>query len=167
VRSRKNPAIIPEIRDGFATADPIMKARRIQDVIRASRGRIGRCVANADRLQALNRTLFEVLPAPLHRHVQAVRIEGSTLVLKSDSSAWQAKLRFQLPQIKRLLRQRLDLPIRRIETGVLPRREIRQPAPRQAQMSAGAGATLERAALAMDDVELRAALQRLARHGKR
>jgi len=167
VRSRKNPAIIPEIRDGFAAADPIMKARRIEDVIRASRGRMGRCVANADRLQELNRSLFEILPAPLHRHVQAVRMDGSTLVLKSDSSAWQAKLRFQLPQIKRLLRQRLNVPIRRIETGVLPGREIRQRVPRRARMSAGAGAALERAALAMDDVELRAALQRLARHGRR
>jgi len=144
-----------------------MKARPIQDVIRASRGRIAAYAVESERLRKLNRALFEVLPAPMHEHVQAVRLSGTTLVLKSDSPAWQAKLRFQLPQIKRLIRQRMQIPLQRIETGVMPRQESRTRTPRPARMSREAGAVLERAALSMEDTDLRAALQRLARHGRR
>ena len=167
MRSRKNPAIIPENTRSFATVEYSMKARLIQDVIRASRGRIAAYATESDRLRKLNRTLFEVLPAPLHEHVQAVRLSGTTLVLKSDSPTWQAKLRFQLPQIKRLIRQRMQIPLQRIETGVLPRQERRTRTPRPAHMSREAGAVLERAALSIDDTELSAALRRLARHGRR
>ena len=144
-----------------------MKARPIQDVIRASRGRMAVYAAECAQLRKLNQTLFEVLPAPLHEHVQAVRLSGATLVLKSDSPTWHAKLRFQLPQIKRLIRQRTQIPVQRIEIGVLPRQESRMRTPRPAHMSREAGALLERAALSMDDPNLRAALQRLARHGRR
>ena len=97
-------------------------------------------------------------------HLQLVALEQDRVAIWADSPAWRSRLHYQLPQIKRVLREQLGLNVTRIDTGVLPAGERLERPRRRAVLSAKAAENLQRAAGSIEDPQLRAALTRLAAH---
>jgi hypothetical protein len=145
-----------------------MSARRLKNILSDPRGRIGQLQERSDQLARLNRRLYEILPPPLHEHVRLVAVSEERVVLRADSPAWLTRLRFQLPQVRRLLREILGLQARRVEIGVMRRLYTPQRVERHALAISPQGRrTLEQAADASDDEALASALRRLASRGCR
>lgn len=145
----------------------VMPARRLEHILGDPRGRLGRLRERAERLSALNRRLYEILPPPLHEHVRLVAADAERVVLRAGSAAWLTRLRFQLPQVRRLLREVLGLPARRVEIGVMHR--LYTPAHnarRATALSPASRRALEHAATVSGDPALAAALRRLASRGR-
>lgn len=119
-------------------------------------------------LRRLTAAIRDALPPPLARHCLAANLDGDTLVLSCDSTAWAAKLRYQLPQLLQALQGRTNLPaIRQIRVRVQPRREPVRPAvQRRATLSEHSAAVITSVADATTDPALKAALRRLGRHAK-
>lgn len=144
-----------------------MTARRLDQILSDTHGSLNRLQLEAQRLAALNRRLYELLPAPLHEHVRLVAAEPDRVALRASSAAWLTRLRFQLPQVKRLLRESLGLKARRVEIAVL--RRSFAPAPTRTQLpsvSTLASRYLDDAADLSGDDELAQALRRLAARGR-
>lgn len=116
-------------------------------------------------------TLFlrDRLPPSLAAQCQAANIESTTLTIAVGSSAWAAKLRYQLPALAAELKERNDLPpIEMIRIRVHPLRLEPTPRPlHRSPMSAAAAALISQVADHTTDSALREALRRLARHACR
>ncbi len=145
-----------------------MTARRLHQILSDRHSGLNRLQVEAERLATLNRRLYELLPPPLHEHVRLVAAGPDRVALRASSAAWLTRLRFQLPQVKRLLRESLGMKARRVEIAVLHRSFAPAVPPREALgMSAAARRSLERAADISGDEELARALRRLASRGRK
>ncbi len=54
-------------------------------------------------LQQIDHQLGQLLPPTMAVHIQVANFREGCLVLQADSSAWQARLRFQVPQLQQQL----------------------------------------------------------------
>ena len=121
----------------------------------------------ATRLGELNCTLLACLPAALAPHVQLATVRDGCLVLHAEGSTWAAQLRFKAPQILEKLRALPDFSsvqsvrVRNVAKG----NQSRVPVRRALMSQVGADA-LRLQATCTDDDRLRAALERLAQHGR-
>ncbi len=107
-----------------------------------------------------------LLAEPLRSHIQLAVIRGDTVVLTADSSAWAAKMRYQVPDLHRQMAKISDFSeIRTIRVKVTKSSSAQQqPLPRKAlPISAPAASELQRRALSVDDPALKDALLRLAK----
>jgi len=128
---------------------------------------LGRLGAELDRQQRLLAAVRELLPPPLDEHCNAARLAGERLTLETQASAWATRLRFLAPQLLRRLRVRWPRlrEIRvRVRPAERPRPARRRPPPR---LPAASARLLLEAAAAIEDPDLRAALERLGRSGRR
>ena len=114
-----------------------------------------------ERLLARLRT---ELPEPLASHCVAAALKGSTLSLLVDSPVWNARLRFQSPEL--LSRLRSDFPgLANIQVAVARPAEIRPRPSRHRPLthSPQAASIVEQASAGISDPALSEALRRLAR----
>jgi hypothetical protein len=146
------------------TATALMRPRSVEEILRTSTARSGGLRARAELLATLSDRLRRLLPQPLATHLQLVALEQDRVAIWADSPVWRSRLHYQLPQIKRVLREQLGLNVTRVDTGVLPAGERLERPRRRAVLSAEAAANLQRAAGSIDDPQLSAALTRLAAH---
>ncbi len=117
-------------------------------------------------LQRVTKILRGALGNPLAEHCQAANLDGTTLVISTDSSAWAAKLRYCLTTLLSQLQDRSDLPaIEQLRIRILPG-NVSPPAPaaRRLAISSEAAAVISHVAENTTDPQLQAALRRLARH---
>jgi len=132
----------------------------------SSEGALGRTLARAASLRALDRLLRACLDPPLSDHCRAAGVRSGRLLLQADSPAWGARLRYAGPRLLACLRQRSDYDLAEVTIRVEPANE---PTPVQRpplRLSADSAELLRATAETIPDAELRAALQRLARHGQ-
>jgi hypothetical protein len=115
-------------------------------------------------LSQITTAIRNALPKPLSIHCQAANVDDNTLVIGCDSPIWAAKLRYQLPQVLRLLNDHPDLPrFSQIQVRVQPfEKGITQPLHRRLIMPKHIGALITSVADCIDDPKLRTALRRLS-----
>ena len=120
----------------------------------------------ANRLGELNRTLLACIPTELAAHVRLATVRDGCLVVQADGSTWAGQLRFKAPQILEKLQSLAEFrDIRSVR--VRNAATISPPAVQPRAVMSGAGANaLRRQAEETSDARLRAALERLARHGE-
>jgi hypothetical protein len=123
-------------------------------------------LGQVQRLRRLTGVLRRALPEPLAAHCVAANLDGDTLVVGCDSSAWAAKLRYHLPTLLARLQDLPETPaLSHIRIRVQPLREPpRRAAPRRARLSVHNAELLAAMADGTADPALKAALLRLSRH---
>lgn len=122
----------------------------------------------ADHIAALDRRLKTCLSGPLAAHVRLATVRDGCLVMQADSPAWASELRFRTPEILAAVGEQSGFEaIRslRIRTRTDP--EPAERVPEKARLSEDAAATLRAHASSIEDPDVRAALLKIARHGKR
>ena len=119
-------------------------------------------------LRRVSDSLHKALPEPLASHCIAANIDGDTLVVGCDSSAWSAKLRYLIPQLLERLKTQADLPLfKQIRVRVQPLNpEPFHTTTRRPQLSEHSAALITSIADSTADPALKAALHRLSQHVK-
>jgi hypothetical protein len=120
--------------------------------------------------QNISSRVRNLLEEPLRSHVQLGAIRDGTLVLTADSSAWAAKLRYQIPKLHRQMAKHSEFSnIQTIRVKVKKSSTERHLGKsRQAlPMSRSTAEGLQRQAEALDDPALKNALLRLAERQRR
>jgi hypothetical protein len=119
-------------------------------------------------LRRITDTLRKALVEPLASHCIAANIDGETLVVGCDTSAWAAKLRFQIPQLLDRLKAETDLQsLRQIRIRVQPlNKEPSRTTKRRFRLSEHSAALIASIADNTADPELKAALRRLSQRTK-
>lgn len=56
-------------------------------------------IAQAKRLQYLNKVLSSVLEASLSQHCHLSKVDGNTMTIAVDSPTWATRLRYDIPEI--------------------------------------------------------------------
>ena len=119
-------------------------------------------------LRRVSDYLRKALPEPLASHCIAANIDGDTLVVGCDSSAWAAKLRFLIPQLFERLKAQTDFPLL---TQIRVRVQPLNPEPfhttiRRFHISDHSAALIDSTAESTTDPALKAALRRLSQRVK-
>lgn len=104
-----------------------------------------------------------MLPPRLRQHVVLANVRGDTAVMVADSAAWATQLRYLQHAVLERLRERHDLPVRRLAVRIAPAREHPPPST-TAPVRLPASSARHLAALAEDEADpsLAAALRRLS-----
>jgi hypothetical protein len=130
---------------------------------------IGKLVAHAQRIKLVQDTLNEHLPPPSRNHCRATSFQNNLLIISASSNAWATRARYLAPDLSRLLQERLALatpPTIRIRVALPPQTTAIHEGRPRFTLSRESAECLRSAAEATTDIELRLALQRLARHVK-
>jgi len=107
-----------------------------------------------------------LLPQPLDLHCLSAQRREGRLILHAGSSAWASRLRYFSRDLRIRLRDK-GVPVQKIEVRVLIGNPRKTPPPRRARTLSSDNAELIGAvAEGIGDPDLRAALQRLSRHGR-
>jgi len=127
---------------------------------------IGTLLSRVRLLRRYTAALRGGLPPSLAAQCQAANLDGTNLVIAVSSSAWAAKLRYQLTAVLGHLKTCDDLPpVDALRIRIQPLRL--EPATRpvsRAPLSAETATVIRHVADNTTDPALRAALQRLVRH---
>ncbi|MFQ5488044.1 MAG: DUF721 domain-containing protein [Gammaproteobacteria bacterium] len=146
-------------------------ARPFRQLLHDHGGAFGRLRERCEQLKQLDRLVRKHLPEALREHCRVANLRDGELVLQTESPAWSAMLRYQLPSLLKRL-QAVDgiPPLHHIRLTVMPASgavQLRRQQPvmplRMAPATALLIATL---AESLEDAALRASLLRLARHGR-
>lgn len=133
---------------------------------RPRQGRLADLLAQAQQLNRLNQMLRAYLPPPLHEHASLVRLDPDAWVVQTDSPAWAVRLRYQLPQLRQPLSDRLGIAVPPPQIRIVPEAAPYTPPPRRMIITEQAAQTLEAAAREFSDPHLSAAVLRLAEHAR-
>ena len=121
----------------------------------------------AHRLRELNESLMSCVPPSLVQHVRLATVRDGCLVLQAEGSTWAAQLRFKTPEILEKLQAHPEFrEVRSVRVRNVVEPRPKTVAPQRRHMSREAAATLRHEAQCTTDGKLRAALERLARHGR-
>jgi hypothetical protein len=118
--------------------------------------------AHAKALDALDRTLRQILPDPLRRHCCLADLRAGRLVFLARSPVWAAKLRMQQNALLAEARKVAGTPIGKFTVKVAPLPPVPPEQIRRKPLSHTAAEHLKAAAHSVADPELRAAYLRLA-----
>lgn len=114
--------------------------------------------------------LRAILPESMAPHCQVVKMQHGVISIAVDNSAWLAKLRFLVPQIKQIYRQEHHLPINHINLLVSRPADMvpnQSKDHRKRQLSANSARFIHDYAESLQSSELKQALLRLARRKNR
>jgi len=115
-----------------------------------------------EKLLTITRRL---LPEPLEQHCLSVQQRYSKLIIHTDSSAWASRLRYFSRDLRAKL-QSAGIQVQKIEIRVLINNQPKKSSIRRVhQLSQDNAKLIESAADDIQDIELRAALKRLSKHG--
>jgi len=120
---------------------------------------------HALKLIELQNQLKALIPAPLDEHVTIANCRNGILTVHTDSAAWAARLRFEVPSMLEKLNDiSPDAHLQTIRIKVRPSERIPAPAIRKLSISDDTARLLRDVAESLSDPELRASLLRLSRH---
>ena len=111
-----------------------------------------------------------LLEEPLRSHIQLVVIRDAILTLTADSSAWAAKMRYQIPNLYKQIASISDFAeIQTIRVKVSKSSALRHPleSRKALPINGSAAEGIQRQAESLDDPALRDALLRLAKRQER
>ena len=116
--------------------------------------------------QRLLATVQAHLPPDLRAHCSGATTVGGQLLLFTESSVWATRLRYQQRDLIDRLRAHAYLPISAVRIQVALPVQTLSPARHPLELSHANATTIQKAATAIGDSDLRAALQRLAKHAR-
>lgn len=139
--------------------------RSVSDIV-SRFSQLKQLIDRAHQLRDLNRSLLSCVPQTLVEHVQLATIRDGCLLLHAEGSAWAAQLRFKTPEILEKLQTHAEFG----EVRSVRVRNVVQPRPKlvptqRRRMSQATAEVLRNEARCSGDATIRAALERLARHG--
>lgn len=122
-----------------------------------------------DWLQALQTTWQQHVGLPLSSHTRPVSYRSGRLLVHADGSIWADRVRQQHDRLMQTLRQDPVFEgLMQVSVRVAPTETASQAVKhRSVRLSATSATLINSTATAIDDPELRAALQRLGSRGKR
>jgi len=127
--------------------------------------------AEITRRKLYTQQLRAILPESMATHCQVVNLQHGSLTIAVDNSAWLAKLRFLVPQIKKIYRQEHHLQLNNIKLLVSRPADAvteKQPIPHlKRQLSANSAKFIHDYAESLEPSDLRLALLRLSSRKKR
>ena len=120
----------------------------------------------AQYLQQLTQALRDSLDAQLAEHITIANLREETAVITTDTPAWLTQLRYQAPNILRLLKAFPGLEnLQKVQLKIQPASNTPPTGPsRRASLSTASAQFLQSAALSTEDDELAEALYRLSQH---
>ncbi len=140
--------------------------RQLYKFLSQKKGDIADLITQAKTRQKLSKSLNNLLDPALVDHVSLANIRAQTLVLITDSAAWASRARYFSPLLLQKLRNNSHIfgDVNKIEIQVQPavRKNISEP-PLPRDVSATAAECLTATADSIENVELKAALKRLAK----
>lgn len=144
-------------------------AKSLANWLHAPSRPLGALLSHVQLLRRFSAFLRDRLPPSLAAQCQAANIEGTTLVIAVSSSAWAAKLRYQIATLAAQLKKHDSLPpIEHIRIRVQPPRlEAARRPPHRLPMSTDTAALISQVADHTTDSALRESLRRLVRHASR
>ena len=114
--------------------------------------------------QTLLEQVRQLLPSPVADHCLHARIEGTQLILHTDSSAWMTRLRFHGPHLIKALLTRAP-HLKTLKTRVLITPPQFRPRCASRGISRHSAESIQNIAKSVSDDKLRAALLRLGKIG--
>lgn len=129
-----------------------------------ARGRSNYLLRMLEKQQSLLEQVRNLLPAPVADHCLHARIDGTLLILHTDSSAWMTRLRFHGPHLVQALRP-IAPQLTAVKTRILISTTHPEPERRGSKLSASSAKSIQHMAEFVSDDKLRAALIRLGRTG--
>ncbi len=81
------------------------RPKHIGEHLKPSDGPLKQMTERAKELTALDKALTDSLGEPLSQHCRLANIRGSTAIIRTDSPAWSARLRYELPRLLSVLNQ--------------------------------------------------------------
>ncbi len=142
--------------------------RTLASLLTDPQGPYGKLIERSRLYHKLHAQLETHLGRDIAAHCRIQNLREGLLLLQVDAPSWAARLRFELPRLLVRLRATPELSqLRDIRVRVVPNEPPRAHSSRRAQLSDKAAAVLDEAADGTSDPQLRNALRRLARQGKR
>ena len=117
-----------------------------------------------EQQQSLLEQVRNLLPAPVADHCLHARIDGTRLILHTDSSAWMTRLRFHGPHLVQALRP-VAPHLTAVKTRVLISTSHPRSERRRSKLSTLSAESIQQMAQFVSDDKLRAALMRLGQTG--
>lgn len=121
----------------------------------------------AQQLQSILTALKSALPEDCQSHIEVGGIRDNQLVVLTDSTVWQTRLRMYSQGMLESVQQHTELRLSRLIIKISP---PRRPAPEEHHprriISQKSADIIEKTAQGIDDPELRNALKKLAKHTK-
>ncbi len=144
--------------------------RQLYKFLSQKKGNVADLVTQTRINQKLSQSLNNLLDPALRDHLRLANIRAQTLILITDSAAWASRARYFSPVLLQKLKNNSHIfgDIRKIDIQVQPATLPPRPArPLPRHISDSAAKCLSATADSIDDVELKNALNRLAkRHNK-
>ena len=126
-----------------------------------------RVLRKALELQKMTQAIKATLPLDCHSHIDVAGIRENQLILLTDSSVWQTRLRMFSQTILEALYQHTGIQLSRVKIKLAPPKRVIEPdAPPARNLSAGSAAVIDQTANCISDPELRQAMLRLAKRVK-
>lgn len=85
-------------------------SHKINEILAGSTDKLSLLYAHAHKIISLQNNLRAELPASLADHVAIANYNNNSLIILTDSPAWAARLRFKIPELLTVLRNRCGLP---------------------------------------------------------
>ncbi len=127
-------------------------------------------ISQAKLLTQIGIIINQVINYQIAEHTEVVKIHNGQLTLICDSAVWATRLRYMEPQIiKKLTQFSITRQISKLEIKVRPlafTAKKSEPLKRRAHLSQNAAEQMLQEAKAINDPQLQAAIQKLARHAK-
>lgn len=130
---------------------------------------LGKLCQHAEYLSHLEKKLCLFLDSPLNTHCNVANYINDTLVLHSDSAAWAAKLRYNIPVILNFMQNECDLiTLKTIRIKIKLSDNSTQPGPdrKKPVISRTAALLINQAAATITDDELRSSLLKLVKNSQ-
>lgn len=140
---------------------------KITEILSADTGHLVQLYSHTRELSALEKKLCSYLPASLRDHVRVANYDEKSLSLCTDNAAWATRLRFKIPDILNIARNKCMLDsIQTVRISVAPTEKEtsnRRQAPR---LTSETAQLLRSTAESLSDPDLRQALLQLSQHSK-
>lgn len=130
---------------------------------------LGKLCQHAEYLSHLEKKLCLFLDSPLSSHCSVANFINETLILHSDSAAWAAKLRYNVPVILNFMQNECNLnTLKTIRIKIKLPDSSTQPGPvrRKPAISSASALFINQAAATMLDDDLRLSLLKLVKNNQ-
>lgn len=138
---------------------------KINDIFAGSSDKLSFLYFHAQTIIKLQNHLRAELPTPLGDHVTIANYNSNSLIIQTDSSAWAAKLRFKIPELLTILRNRCGLPeLQTIRIKIKVPDSDQSTPDRKLTLSNQSSNFLRNIANTIPDLELQQSLLKISRH---
>ena len=142
---------------------------QINSILKDTHSVLGKLCQHAEYLAHLENQLCLFLDSPLNSHCNVANYLNDTLVLHSDSAAWAAKLRYNIPAILNFMQNECNLnTLKTIRIKIKLPDNTTQPVPNRkiSAISRAAALLINQSAATMTDNDLRSSLLNLVKNNQ-